>query len=169
MEQNPLVLITGATGYIGSHVVNSFLQHGGFRIRITVRSKNNSKKMDPLVQFFGERWNEIDVVEADLLNEESIINACEGCTYVCHVASPVPTENVKDEMTVITPAVTGTLAVMKGAQKHKVKRVVYCGSIAAIFTPKGWTKEMTHFDSSMWRDTDSKMCDAYGKSKTFSE
>ena len=63
----------------------------------------------------------------------------------------------------------GTLAVMNGAKKHGVKRVVYCGSTAAIFVPPGWNKQMTRFDASMWRDTDSKFCDAYGRSKTFSE
>jgi len=40
----PIVLVTGATGYIAMHVVQQLLQGGGYRVRGTVRSlKNNAK------------------------------------------------------------------------------------------------------------------------------
>ena len=115
MDQNPLVLITGVTGYIGSQVLHSFLENGSFKIRGTVRSLQNAKKIDPLKEFFGEKWSSVELVEADLTKEKSMVNAIEGCTYVIHTASPVPLENFKDENVVIGPAVNGTLAVMKGA------------------------------------------------------
>lgn len=60
------------------------------------------------------------MVEADLLDEESLINAMEGAKYVVHTASPVSLEIPKDENVLIKPAVEGTLAVMKGAEKHRV-------------------------------------------------
>ena len=168
-SQTPLVLITGVTGYIGSQVLHTFLEYGQFRLRGTVRSLQNTKKIEPLKEFFGDKWSQVELVEADLTNEDSIINACEGCTYVVHTASPVPLEKIKDDNDVILPAVNGTLAVMNGAKKHRVKRVVYTGSTAAVFLPVGWTKSMTHFETSMWRDTENKVCDAYGKSKTYAE
>ena len=41
----PKVVITGITGFLGSHVCNVFLRDGGFRVRGTVRDKNNSAKI----------------------------------------------------------------------------------------------------------------------------
>ena len=41
----PTVVITGAAGYIGSHVVNLFLQDGGYHVIGTVRDKSNKKKI----------------------------------------------------------------------------------------------------------------------------
>ena len=132
----PLVLITGITGYIGSHVLDFFLKDGGFRVRGTVRSKTNAKKIDPLKEYFGELWDKVELVEADITKEETIIAATEGCTYIVHPASPVPSEgrNLK-EKEIIEPAISGALAVMKGAKKHGCKRVVLTSSIASIFLP----------------------------------
>ena len=44
---NTLVLVTGASGYIGGHVTREFLEHG-YRVRGTVRSLANPKKVDHL-------------------------------------------------------------------------------------------------------------------------
>ena len=49
----PLVVITGISGYVGSQVCLSFLKHGGFRVRGTVRSTKNPAKMEPLIKAFG--------------------------------------------------------------------------------------------------------------------
>ena len=46
--EKPLVTITGISGYIGSHTTLLFLQDGGFRVRGTVRDKNNEAKLAPL-------------------------------------------------------------------------------------------------------------------------
>jgi hypothetical protein len=49
-------------------------------VRGTVRDKNNAKKIDPIRKAFTEElFNKIDLVEMDLLNEESIIQAAQGC------------------------------------------------------------------------------------------
>lgn len=57
----------------------------------------------------------------------------EGCTYVCHVASPFPNAVPKNEMELITPAVEGTTAVLDACAKSQtVKRVVLTSSIVAI-------------------------------------
>jgi dihydroflavonol-4-reductase len=68
-----------------------------------------------------------------LLNEQSIIEACKDCTYVVHTASPFPLKMPKNEDELIKPAVEGTLAAMKGAEKYGIKRIVITSSIAAIF------------------------------------
>ena len=48
------VLITGITGYIGSHVCRQFLASGSYAVRGTVRDTKNPKKIDPIREAFGE-------------------------------------------------------------------------------------------------------------------
>ena len=57
VSSKPLVVITGVTGFLGSMVLNEFLSGEGagkYRIRATVRDKNNQNKLAPLQKFFGD-------------------------------------------------------------------------------------------------------------------
>ena len=72
MESKPIVTITGISGYVGSQVCLYFLKCGQFKIRGTVRSKTNTAKIQPLKDAFGDLFDEIELVEADLLNENSL-------------------------------------------------------------------------------------------------
>ena len=60
--------------------------------------------------------------------------AVKDCTYVIHVASPLPAGNPRDDMELIGPAVDGTKSVLEACAKTKggVKRVVMTSSCAAI-------------------------------------
>lgn len=81
--------ITGISGYIGAAVTLLFLQDGGYTVRGTVRDKNNAAKLEPLKEAFGEElYAQLQLVEADLMNEESMVSAIAGSTFVVHVASP---------------------------------------------------------------------------------
>ena len=86
--EKPLVTLTGITGYIGAETCLQFLKDGGFRVRGTVRDKTNEAKLAPIREAFGELFEQLELVEADLMNEESLITACAGSTYVVHLASP---------------------------------------------------------------------------------
>lgn len=87
----PIVTITGISGYLGSRVCHEFLLDGTYQVRGTVRDKNNMKKMQPLIDAFGqELFDMIDLREADLLNDDSMTKAMEGTHYIVHTASPVP-------------------------------------------------------------------------------
>lgn len=97
-----------------------------------MRSTSNQEKMEPLKRGFGELYDNLELVEADLLDKESMVRAVDGSTYVVHTASPFPIEQVKHEDELIRPAVDGTLAIMEGSLKSKAKRVVITSSIAAI-------------------------------------
>ena len=69
MASKPLVVITGISGYVGSQVCLHFLQHGGFRVRGTVRSTKNPAKLEPLKKAFGKLYDQLELVEANLDNE----------------------------------------------------------------------------------------------------
>jgi nucleoside-diphosphate-sugar epimerase len=66
-----LVTLTGISGYIGMHV-GLALQREGFRVRGTVRDPTNAKKTQPIKDAFGDRFSEIELVKAELLDHESI-------------------------------------------------------------------------------------------------
>lgn len=160
------VVITGISGFLGSHVCLQFLQDGGFHVRGTVRDKNNEKKLAPLKKAFGEYYHQLELVEADLMKPESLDAAVQGCDFVVHTASPFPIEAPKDENELIRPAVEGTMAVIRAVHKYKVKRVVVTSSVAAVMyqSPKNMKVENSEND---WTDTTS--CGAYEKSKTLAE
>jgi nucleoside-diphosphate-sugar epimerase len=113
--KRPRVLITGITGYLGSQVCLAFLKDGSYEVRGTVRDPFNEERIAPLKSAFGELFNKIELVKADLLDESSILSAVEGCEYVVHTASPLPIKPPEDENLVIKPAVDGTLAVLKAS------------------------------------------------------
>lgn len=88
-KNQKLVLVTGASGYLACHVVNILLE-SGFRVRATVRSLENKKKLDPIKNINPSKAHLIEFVEADLMNDACWDKVVEGCYYVCHVASPFP-------------------------------------------------------------------------------
>ena len=124
-NENEIVLVTGATGYLASHVVKQLLELG-YKVRGTVRSLRDEKKTKPLRNLVANPKHVLELVEADLLNENSWLDAVKGCTYVIHTASPVPIGVPTDENEVITPAVNGTLFVLRASIQPEsiVKRVV---------------------------------------------
>ena len=162
----PIVVITGVSGYLGSYVCDYFLKDGSYRVRGTVRDIKNEKKIKPLRDAFGPLFDQLELVEADLLKPESLEKAIEGCTYVVHTASPFPLSAPKNEDDLIKPAVEGTLSVMRAALKNKVKRVVVTSSIASIIEhiPEN-TKDV--YSEEDWSEV--KACGPYSKSKTLAE
>ena len=166
VESKPLVVVTGITGFLGSHTALQFLLDGGFRVRGTVRSLANEDKLKPIKEHFGEHYENLELVEADLLDDESMQNALEGATYVAHTASPFTIVKPNHEDDLIRPAVDGTLSVMKGCQKHGVKRVVITSSVAAV---NHRAEPLTHITHNDWSETDWRGEDAYCKSKTLAE
>ena len=82
VEPKPQILITGITGYIGSVTLAMFLTGEGagkYQVRGTVRSKKNESKLKPLRDALGSAFSEVELVEADLLDEASLDRAIEGC------------------------------------------------------------------------------------------
>ena len=160
------VVITGITGFLGSHVCDYFLKDGTFDVRGTVRDKKNEAKLAPLRKAFGDNFSKLELVEADLLKPETIDEAVKGCDYVVHTASPFPIEAPKDENVLIRPAVEGTMAAVRAAHKYKVKRIVITSSVAAIMGQSEENMKEIYTEND-W--TDVKAVGAYEKSKTLAE
>jgi GDP-D-mannose dehydratase len=78
MEEKPRLLITGISGYIGAHVALEAIKSKKYKVRGSIRNKNNPEKQKLLSEAFGENMKHIEIVEADLLNEQSIRSAVKG-------------------------------------------------------------------------------------------
>lgn len=160
-SQKP-ILVSGATGFVASHVIKLLLEQG-YKVRGTVRSLANKSKSDFLYTLAPEKNANLELVEADLLKPATWPAAAEGVDYILHVASPFPNDKPKDEMEVIRPAVEGTLNILEAAVEKGVKKVILTSSVVAIMYghedkisgPEDWSVE--------------KECDAYAKSKTRAE
>ena len=170
--QKPIVTITGISGFIGSRVCLDFLKSEDYHVRGTVRDSKNEAKTAPLRKAFGEYFNKLELVDADLLNTESVTKAIAGSTYVVHTASPFffP-ENDED---VIKPAVDGTMAVLHACSASGgVKRCVITSSIAAVVCPaKADAPDQATgcFDETIWSNPDRpEGLGGYPKSKTLAE
>jgi nucleoside-diphosphate-sugar epimerase len=106
-----LVTITGISGFIGAHVCKLFLDDGNYKVRGTVRDKSNPEKLEQFKAAFGKNFDKLEIVDADLLDDESLSKAIEGSTYVVHVASPAFFGGTEEQL--IKPAVQGTLGILK--------------------------------------------------------
>ncbi|XP_011663482.2 NADPH-dependent aldehyde reductase ARI1 [Strongylocentrotus purpuratus] len=126
------VLVTGASGYIATHIVKQ-LQEAGYRVRGTVRSVSNPVKVGPLKELCPNPAHELELVEADLTKDEGWKEAVQGCSHVLHTASPFPLAAPKHEDELIKPAVDGTVRVLQACQEvGGVERVVVTSSCYAI-------------------------------------
>ena len=169
-SSKPTVVITGITGYLGSHVALVFLKDGTYNVRGTVTDTKNPAKIEPVRKAFGELFHKLTLIEADLNNKESIFAAINGADFVVHTASPVPLKPPKDENELIRPAVDGTTYVMEACHANKVKRVVITSSSASIYECNPEDRHIDgRFTEKNWSNPNGDHIGAYSKSKTLAE
>ena len=159
------VLVTGASGFIGTHCVLQLLEQG-YKVRGTLRDLGRAKDLREVFSKYTQETNNLEFVQTNLLDDEGWDEAAAGCEYVLHVASPFPSETPENEDDLIRPAVDGTLRVLKAASKAKVKRVVLTSSVAAFH---GDHAEGHVLDESDWSEKVNAGADAYAKSKLLAE
>ena len=162
--------MTGISGFIGAETCLQFLKDGGFRVRGTVRDKRNEAKVAPIREAFGEYFDQLELVEADLMDEQSLLSAIAGSTYVVHVASPY-FEDSQDPNELITPAVNGTKYVMRACQAAGVRRCVITSSVDSIeFCSIGDRPSNNTYDESYWSNPDRpEGIHTYSKGKVLAE
>jgi dihydroflavonol-4-reductase len=119
--------VTGATGFVGSHVARVLAEQGA-DLRLLVRSGSDPRNIQTL---------NADRVVGDLRDPASIEKAMSGCDVVFHVAADYRLW-VRDPQQMYLANVEGTRALLEAARKNKVRRVVYTSSVATMgFTSNG--------------------------------
>ncbi|WP_316848028.1 aldehyde reductase [Pedobacter psychrodurus] len=165
-DQNPLVLVTGGTGFVGIHCILQLLEKG-YRVRTTVRSLSRKDEVTEMLKNGGiNSFEKLSFIETDLSNDNNWDKAAENCDYILHVASPISLSLPKTEDETIKPAIEGTLRVLNAAKKAGVKRVVITSSFAAV----GYShKDGSFITEKDWTNPDDKHLSAYLKSKVLAE
>ncbi len=115
------VLVTGATGFVGSAVAR-LLVNKGFRVRTLVRQSSNLSNLQGL---------DVEIVCGDLTNPETLKPALEDCDCLFHVAADYRLWVPRPEEIYLTN-VQGTKNIMEISMKMGVKRVIYTSSVATL-------------------------------------
>jgi dihydroflavonol-4-reductase len=119
--------VTGATGFLGSHVARVLAEQGA-DLRLLVRSSSNLKNLEGLKS---------ETVVGDLRDPASLEMAMAGCDTVFHVAADYRLW-VRDPREMYRSNVEGTRSILSAARKNGVQRVVYTSSVATVgFTGDG--------------------------------
>ena len=161
------VLVTGGSGFIGSHAMLQLLA-AGHRVRTTLRSLKREGDVRAMLKVGGGSPDDrLSFFAADLGNDAGWPEASAGCDYVLHIASPFPPGVPKHEDELIVPARDGALRVLRAARDAGAKRVVLTSSYAAV--GYGHKPQKAPFDETDWTDLNGEGLTAYVKSKTIAE
>jgi len=162
------ILVTGGSGFIGSHAILQLLA-AGHQVRTTVRSSKREDNVRAMLRQGGaESAARLSFFVADLENDAGWPKAVDGCEFVLHIASPFPAGVPKREDELIVPAREGSLRVLRASRDAAVKRVVLTSSFAAIGYGTGEKPQNAPFDETDWTNPDGGVS-AYVKSKTLAE
>lgn len=146
------VLITGASGYLGSWIVREFLAEG-WNVIGSVRDISRTEKVGHLEKLAHRLPGSLELLEADLLEEGSFDAAARRVSVVVHAASPFlvgEVENPREQL--LRPAVEGTRNVLQAAlRSERVERVVLTSSVVAVHND---SKELNKTDKGYFTEAD---------------
>ena len=91
------VLVTGATGFIASHLILQLIEKG-YQVRGTARSADKAEALNAILSEYSGKPVNIEIVAADLGSDEGWADAVRGVDFVQHVASPFPAEAPKSRI-----------------------------------------------------------------------
>jgi nucleoside-diphosphate-sugar epimerase len=133
MPASDLILVTGASGFVGKWCVVKLLEKG-YRVRGTVRSDAKAAQVrETITGLLGaEAALRLDLVLADILDDKGWADAMTGVTGVMHVATAIRGDEPRDQSVVIRPAMEGTARVQRFTHEAGVKRFILTSSIATV-------------------------------------
>lgn len=119
--KNDRVLVTGATGFVGSAVARVLIADG-FKVRVLARPNSRRDNLEGLA---------IEIVEGDMTDAASLRRAMAGARYLFHVAADYRlwAKNPED---IVRNNMTGTRAIMTAALEARIERLVYTSSVATL-------------------------------------
>ena len=157
-----MVLVTGATGIVGSHILVELLK-AGLETRILIREGADRTAIETLCQYAGVSVQQSQYIEGDILDPVSLHMAISGCVEVYHAAAMVSFEPSQSDALFDTNT-QGTANVVNACLEYGVSKLCYISSTAAIGDEQ-IDGELS--ESSAW--TTDKGRSAYSLSKRYAE
>lgn len=137
-----LVFITGATGYIGTHLVGDVLKVG-HRVRVAVRSQEKSQLIKELYPSAADKIEY--AVVPDMSQPGAYQDALKGVSYVFHLAGAMVDKGVELERDFVDPAVNGTLSILESAKKEpSIQKVAIVSSFLSLMPMDGVMRNPFH-------------------------
>lgn len=129
-----MILVTGGTGMLGSHLLFDLLSKG-YKIRASKRKSSNIEDVEKVFSFYTKKHKELfDKIEwynADMLDYDSVYEAVNGVEIVYHTAATI-SFNPALKNKIINDNVTGTQNIVNACLYSGVKKLCHVSSIAAL-------------------------------------
>ncbi|MEP6342334.1 MAG: NAD-dependent epimerase/dehydratase family protein [Maricaulaceae bacterium] len=161
------VLVTGITGFIASHVAAKLLDKG-YAVRGTVRDLEKGARVVDSLMAAGHNTEGLELIEADLGEEQSWSEAVKDCRYIQHIASPFPLEPPRNREALVPEARVGAMRVIEHGLGSGAERIIMTSSLVSMMGQAGRGAHMTITEQD-WSDPDWKPLTAYPVSKTRAE
>ncbi|HAD98430.1 MAG TPA: hypothetical protein DCG19_13550 [Cryomorphaceae bacterium] len=128
-----MILVTGGTGLLGSHLIFELLKQGK-RVRATHRPGSDTSSVENTIRYYrspGELIQNLEWVEADLLDITCYYTIMEGVTELYHCAALVSFDS-SDSADLLEKNPAMTANVVNAALEMNVRKMVYVSSVAAL-------------------------------------
>jgi len=135
MITNKKILITGGAGFIGSHLVEVLADNGNEVVVLDNLLRGN--------KIPSETFKKITLLNEDVTNLDSVLNASVGCDMIFHFAAILGVDIVADNpMETMETEVVGTQNVVKAALQHNVSKIIYA-STSGVYGHNALEKSVT--------------------------
>lgn len=133
-----MILVTGGTGLVGSHLLFDLVKKGE-SIRALKRENSSLQDVRDCFAYYSdsadEIFNKIEWINGDMLDTDSLDEALKGITKVYHCAALVSFKKAdKDLMKTIN--IEGTKNIVDACIEHKIQKLCYISSVAALGSPE---------------------------------
>jgi nucleoside-diphosphate-sugar epimerase len=152
-------LVTGASGFIGSHLAERLVKEK-YNVRVLIRNekKENSESRKDSLELLKKL--KVGIVEGDLLDKESLKRAVKGIDVVFHLAAIARPMAIPDEA-YFKVNEEGTRNLLEACKNKKIKKIIIMSSVSAVGSAKK--------DIAVNEQTECKPVDIYGWSKLAEE
>ncbi|KAH8827389.1 hypothetical protein DL96DRAFT_1556467 [Flagelloscypha sp. PMI_526] len=128
MSSTTRILVSGASGFLGTHIVNQLLSYG-----YNVRALARGSKVAVLKAAYADVGDRVEVFEINDISHDAFPEVFVGIDALIHSASPLPGRG--EPAALINAAVEGTLNIVRQAEKAGIKIIVVTGSIVSVTNP----------------------------------